>query len=52
MQFNNLLESYEQRESDITKEDLKQASLQLAHDASIYTINVWLDSTERKNYNR
>ena len=52
IQFNNLLESYEQKEKDITKEDLKQASLQLARDASKYTINVWLDSTERKNYNR
>ena len=52
MQFNNLLISYEQPNSEVDKEDLKQASLRLAHDASIYTINVWLDSAERKNYNR
>jgi hypothetical protein len=52
VQFNNLLESYEEPGTDITRDDLKQASLKLAHDASIYTINVWLDSTERKNYNR
>lgn len=50
--FNRLLEKYEQQESSAAQKDLKQASLRLAHDASIYTINVWLDSTERKNYNR
>ena len=52
VQFNNLLESYEQPGTDITRDELKQASLKLAHAASIYTINVWLDTTERKNYNR
>lgn len=52
VEFKNLLESYEEPETDITSGDLKQASLKLAHDASVYTINVWLDSTERKNYNR
>ncbi len=52
VQFRTLLEKYEQNESNVTKEDLEQASLNLAHDASKYTINVWLDSTERKNYNR
>jgi hypothetical protein len=52
IQFKNILEDYEQTESNEIKEDLKQASLRLAHDASRYTINVWLDSTERKNYNR
>ncbi|MGZ5134505.1 MAG: hypothetical protein ACXWCG_05130 [Flavitalea sp.] len=50
--FNKLLEGYEQPGTDITKDDLEQASLKLAHAASSYTINVWLDSTERKNYNR
>lgn len=50
--FHNLLKDYEQKQTDITKDDLEQASLQLAHDASKYTINVWLDSTERKYYNR
>jgi len=52
IQFDNLLKDYEQKESDISKEELKQASLKLSRDASKYTINVWLDSTERKNYNR
>jgi hypothetical protein len=52
MQFKTILEKYEQSGSDEIKEDLKQISLRLAHDASRYTINVWLDSTERKNYNR
>jgi hypothetical protein len=52
IQFRTLLEKYEQNEGNVTKEDLEQASLNLAHDASRYTINVWLDSTERKNYNR
>jgi len=52
IQFRTLLEKYEQNEGNVTKEDLEQASLNLAHDASKYTINVWLDSTERKNYNR
>jgi hypothetical protein len=52
MQFHNLLEKYEQNGSTVTKRNLQQASLNLAHDASRYTINVWLDSTERKNYNR
>lgn len=35
-----------------TQKQLQQASLRLAHDASSYTINIWVDSTERKNYNR
>lgn len=52
IQFKTILEKYEQSESDEIKEDLRQASLRLARDASRYTINVWLDSTERKNYNR
>ncbi len=41
-----------EHETGVTQDDLKQASLRLAHDASLYTINVWVDSTERKNYNR
>lgn len=52
VQFKKILEAYEQTETEEIKEDLKQASLQLAHDASRYTINVWVDSTDRKNYNR
>ncbi|WP_106792412.1 hypothetical protein [Aquimarina sp. Aq78] len=52
VKFKNLLEQYEQPESKITKSQLKQASLNLAHDASRYTIRVWVDSTERNNYNR
>jgi len=52
VEFNNLLKSYESNEAKVSQEDLQQASLRLAHDASRYTIDVWLDSTERKNYNR
>lgn len=56
VQFDDLLKEYEQVKSEAAQEELKdslkQASLRLAHDAFIYTINVWLDSTERKNYNR
>lgn len=50
--FEKLLSSFEQKDNETTRSDLQQASLQLAHAASRYTINVWLDSTERKNYNR
>ncbi len=50
--FDNLLKDYERENGDISPEVLKQASLRLSHDASKYIINVWLDSTERKNYNR
>lgn len=49
--FERLLRSYESKEK-ATQSQLQQASLQLAHAASKYTIHVWLDSTERKNYNR
>ena len=49
--FERLLRAYEGDEG-ATQSELQQASLKLAHDASRYTINVWLDSTERKNYNR
>ena len=52
VQFKNLLERYENREEEVTQQDLQQASLKLAHDASRYTINVWIDSTEQRNYNR
>jgi len=52
VKFKKLLELYEQKNSKISQESLQQASLSLAHDASKYTINVWLDSAERKYYNR
>lgn len=52
VQFKNLLLQYENREEDVSQQDLQQASLKLAHDASRYTINVWIDSTEQKNFNR
>lgn len=52
VQFKNLLLQYENREEGVSQQDLQQASLKLAHDASRYTINVWIDSTEQKNYNR
>jgi hypothetical protein len=47
-----LLSNYEKNNNEVTQSELQQASLQLAHAASKYTISVWLDSTERKNYNR
>ena len=50
--FEKLLSRYEAGDNEVTQSDLQQASLQLAHSASKYTINVWLDSTERKAYNR
>lgn len=50
--FERLLKKFEQGSSEVTQEELQQASLALAHQASRYTINVWLDSTERVNYNR
>ncbi len=49
--FERLLKAYENDEG-ATQSELQQASLKLAHAASRYTINVWLDSAERKNYNR
>ena len=52
VQFKNLLLKYESKEEDVSQQDLQQASLKLAHDASRYTINVWIDSTEQGNYNR
>jgi len=50
--FEKRLSLYETGGTDITQFDLQQSSLDLAHAASRYTINVWLDSAERKNYNR
>jgi hypothetical protein len=52
IKFKNLLENYESPDGNVTKSELEQASLKLAHDASRYTIGVWVDSSERKNYNR
>lgn len=50
--FKDLLDKYEFSGSTIIKNKLELASLKLARDAGRYTINVWVDSTERKNYNR
>ena len=50
--FERLLTDYEKKESSVSQDELQQSSLKLAHEASKYTITVWLDSTERKNYNR
>lgn len=50
--FQRLLLEYENRKDEVTRQDLQQASLDLAHAASKYTISVWLDSAERRNYNR
>jgi len=52
MLFKDLLETYEKVDSEVSRLDFEQASLKLAHAASKYAINVWLDSTERKDYNR
>jgi len=49
--FKNLLIQYENNPNEINEESLMQASLQLSHAARNYTVNVWLDSAERKNYN-
>jgi hypothetical protein len=37
--------------TSVNQQTLKQASLRLAHEARHYTINTYLDSVERKNYN-
>jgi hypothetical protein len=52
VEYDSLLSRYENESTEVTQSELQQASLKLAHAASKYTINVWLDSTERKNYNR
>jgi hypothetical protein len=52
VKFKDLLLQYENQEAGVSKQDLEQASLELAHEASRYTINVWIDSTERSNFNR
>ncbi len=35
----------------VDQADLQSASLRLAHDARIHTINTWIDSLDRINYN-
>jgi hypothetical protein len=50
--FKDLLLQYETRDGNVSQQDLEQASLNLAHAASKYTIDVWIDSTERSNFNR
>lgn len=52
VRFHNSLTEYEQKPDSVRKSNLQQASLKIAHNASIYTINIWLDSTERKKYDR
>jgi len=52
IKFKDLLENYESPNGNVTQSELEQASLKLAHDASRYTISVWVDSSERNNYNR
>ncbi len=51
IKFKELLIEYEKPNSNITKDQLQQASLCLAHDASWYTINIWLDNKEISHYN-
>lgn len=50
VEFSSVLKGYEK--GDQTLADIEQASLRLAHTASKYTIDVWVDSLDRKNYNR
>jgi hypothetical protein len=52
VEFRDVLLQYEKGENNVSQADLEQASLNLAHDASKYTINVWIDSTERSNFRR
>lgn len=52
VEYERLLKSYENESNKVTQFDLQQASLKLAHTASKNTVNIWLDSTERQNYNR
>lgn len=52
MRFKTTLEDYENEESTTSQRDLEQASLALAHDARAYTLDVWIDKSERENYNR
>jgi hypothetical protein len=35
----------------VDQSDMQSASLRLAHDARIHTINTWIDSVDRANYN-
>lgn len=48
--FNSALIAYEADVNEDSLDMLKSASLKLAHDVSRYTVNVWLDSNERKKY--
>jgi len=50
--FERLLSRYECKTDSVSQRDLQLGSLNLAHAASRYTINVWLDSTERQRYRR
>jgi hypothetical protein len=52
VKFRNLLLQYENPNDTVSQQHLEQASLDLAHDASKYIINVWIDSTERSNFSR
>lgn len=51
IRFKILLDQYENPDINIPQEQMEHASLDLAHDARKYTINVWVDSTARINYN-
>ncbi|MDJ1483114.1 hypothetical protein QNI16_21630 [Cytophagaceae bacterium YF14B1] len=53
--FKYHLEKYEKESQEkevVDKDSLKYASLNLAHAARNLTFTIWLDSTERENYNR
>lgn len=68
VQFEQLLRCYEKRctedslwdadaerwimAGDVSQRHLRAASLRLASDARLHTLNTWIDSSERANYNR
>jgi hypothetical protein len=52
LEFRDLLLQYENPNDTVSQQHLEQASLDLAHNASKYIINVWIDSTERSKFNR
>jgi hypothetical protein len=50
--FKILLDDYEKQTGKVTQWDMQVASLKLAHEASKYTIDVWLEEDEKANYRR
>lgn len=50
IRFKDLLLAYETPNSAVSRKQIEQASLCLAHEASWYTINIWVDKGEINNY--